>query len=177
MANQAQITSVEAIAAFRAKLIVFVSQARPVLEEVSGDVAHTRAWLQDEQRRFWETELRKRSRKLEEAKQELFNATVSQMSAVSALHRMAVQRGQRAVDEADNKLKLLKKWDHDLENRTAPLMKQVDQLHGFLLTDMARAVAYLDQVLKALEAYASVPIPGAATGSTGGGPTEAEAHA
>ena len=35
-------------------------------------------------------------------------------------------------------------------------MKQVDQLHGFLLTDMTKAVAHLDQVLKALDAYASV---------------------
>ena len=29
-------------------------------------------------------------------------------------------------------------------------MKQVDQLHSFLLTDMNKAVAHLDQVLKAL---------------------------
>ena len=91
----------------------------------------------------------------------MFNARVSQLNAASALHHMAVQRGQRAVEEAETKLKLLKKWEGELENRTAPLMKQIDQLHGFLLTDMTRAVAYLDQVLKALDAYTSVAMPGA----------------
>jgi len=47
-----------------------------------------------------------------------------------------------------------------MENRTDPLVKQVTQFHSFLTTDMKRAVAYLDQVVKTLEAYAGVPTPG-----------------
>ena len=38
MAGQAQITSVEALAAFRADLIVFLTQMQPVLDEVGGEV-------------------------------------------------------------------------------------------------------------------------------------------
>jgi hypothetical protein len=63
----------------------------------------------------------------------------------------------------------LKKWGRDLENRTDPLVKQVTQLHGFLTIDMGRAVAYLVQVVKVLEAYADVPSPGNATGLTSPG--------
>jgi len=69
---------------------------------------------------------------------------------------MTMQRSQRAVHVAEAKLKLLKRWDNELDNRAAPLLKQAEQLHGFLATDMTRAVAYLDQVLKALEAYQNV---------------------
>jgi hypothetical protein len=72
---------------------------------------------------------------------------------------MAVQRTQRAVHEAETKMKLLKRWDNELDNRSAPLMKQIEQLHGFLASDMARAVAYLDQTLKALDAYRNVGAP------------------
>jgi hypothetical protein len=79
---------------------------------------------------------------------------------------MAVHRAARAAREAEAKLTLLKKWDLDLENRTDPLVKQVTQLHGFLTIDMGRAVAYLVQVVKALEAYADVAAPGNATGLT-----------
>ena len=82
---------------------------------------------------------------------------------------MAVQRAERAVREAEAKLALLKKWDRELENRTDPLVKQVTQLHGFLTTDMGRAVAYLAQVVKALEAYADVAAPGGLTGLTATG--------
>src|SRR5271154_3028156 len=120
MAEKAQITSVEAIESFRADLIVFLGQARPALEEVGSEMTRMKLWLQDDRRVFWETELRKRSRKLEEAKQELFNATLSQLNEASALHHMAVQRGQRAVQEAEDKLKILKKWERELENHAAP---------------------------------------------------------
>jgi hypothetical protein len=157
MAEKAQVTSVEAIESFRAKLIVFLGQARPVLEEVGNELTRTQNWLQNDQRRFWETELRRRERRLEEANQELFNATLSSLqSGTVALQQMAVQRAQRAVREAEAKLGVVKKWEAELENRTAPLKKQTEQLHGFLATDMIRAVAYLDQILRTLDAYRNV---------------------
>jgi len=157
MAEKAQITSVEAIESFRVQLIVFLGQARPVLEEVGNEMSRTRLWLQNDQRMFWEHELRLRNRKLEEAKQELFNSTISNIpTGTTALLQMTMQRSQRAVHDAEAKLKFLKRWDNELDNRAAPLLKQAEQLHGFLATDMTRAVAYLDQVLKALEAYQNV---------------------
>ena len=153
MAETAQITSVAALEAFRAKLIVYLGQARPALEEVSGEVARTRQWLLDDRGRYWEGELRRRNRRLEEAREELFSAKLSSLQESSPMHHLAVQRAQRAVQEAEEKLKIIKKWDRDLENGTAPLMKQVEQLHGYLHVEMARAVAQLDQMLKALDAY------------------------
>jgi len=159
MTGQAQITSVEAIESFRAKLIVFLGQARPVLDEAANELSRTRLWLQNDQRAFWEHELRLRGRRLEEAKQELFNAKLSQFQESTALHVMTVQRTQRAVEDAEHHLGSLKKWDRELENRAAPLMKQTEQLQGFLASDMGRAVAYLDQALRALDAYRDVASP------------------
>ncbi len=173
MAGKAQITSVEALENFRAQLIVFLSQARPVLEEVGNEMSRTRLWLQHDQKLAWEQELRRRERRLEEAKQELFNATISSIpTGTSAILQMAVQRTQRAVQAAESKLKLLKRWDNELDNRAAPLMKQIEQLHGFLASDMAGAVAYLDQALKALDAYRSVGAPTVAKTSTAEPATE-----
>ena len=156
MAQQAQITSVEAIESFRASLVVYLSQMRPLLDEISREAVQTRLWVQNDRRRFWELELRRRLRKLEEARQELFNAKLSILQEASSLHYMAVQRAQRAVAEAEAKLSVIKKWNLELEDRAAPLTKQVEQLHGFLIMDMGRAVAYLDQVLDALAAYRGV---------------------
>jgi hypothetical protein len=104
-------------------------------------------------------ELRRRQRKLDEAKQELFNNSLSQFqTGNAAFSQMAVQRAQHAVREAEAKMGVLKKWDSELENRTAPATKQIELLHGFLATDMKRAVAYLDQMLKTLDAYRNVSI-------------------
>ena len=165
MAQQAQITSVEAIESFRASLVVYLSQMRPLLDEISREAVQTRLWVQNDRRRFWELELRRRLRKLEEARQELFNAKLSILQEASSLHYMAVQRAQRAVAEPEAKLSVIKKWNLELEDRAAPLTKQVEQLHGFLIMDMGRAVAYLDQVLDALAAYRGVTPGNARSGS------------
>ena len=163
MSDKAQITSVEALESFRARLIVFLGQARPVLEEVGNEMSRTRLWLQHDHRLFWQTELRRRERRLEEAKQELFTATLASLQTGNApLLKMTLQRAQQAVHEAEAKLKILKRWDTELDHRAAPLMKQTEQLQGFLVTDMSRAVAYLDQALKALDAYRNVAAPGGA---------------
>ncbi len=167
MPGQAQITSVEAIAAFRAELVVYLAQMKPVLDEVTNEVQHTRSWLQDDRRRFWQQELRVRGRRLEEAKQELFNASISQMGDAKSFQQMAVQRAQRGLREVEDRRVVIKKWERELDDRSAPLVKQMEQLHGFLGVEMAKAVAYLDQALKALDAYQSVAPPRAEkTGET-----------
>ena len=166
MADRAQVTSVEAVESFRAALIVFLTKARAVLEEACDEVLRTRQWVQNDQRRLWEHEMKVRARKLEEARAELFRAKLSQFQASTTLQQMAVHRADRALREAEAKLAVLKKWDRELENRTDPLVKMLTQMHGFLITDMAQAVAYLAQVVKTLEAYAAVAAPGGAPALT-----------
>jgi hypothetical protein len=129
---------------------------RPTLEEVSDEVLRLQFWLQNDQRRHWENEMRRRGLKLEEAKREMFNTALSHLQEATSLQRMAVQRAQHAVREAEEKLDTVKKWERALEDRTAPLIKRVEELHGFLIMDMGRAVTQLVQIVKALEAYAKV---------------------
>jgi hypothetical protein len=163
MSPRAQVTSVEAIEAFRSNLIVFLSKARPAVEEVSSEVMRTRLWVQEDQRRFWENQLRLRSRKLERAQAELSSARMSLIPTGTSTQQMDVRRALGAVREAEDKLSMLKKWNREMENHTAPLLKQVEQLHGFLCSDLTKAVAYLAQVVKTLEAYANVASGGAGT--------------
>src|SRR5487761_2023296 len=156
MPGQAQITSVAALAAFRSDLIVFLAQLQPVLDEVASEVVRMKFWLQNDQRETWERQARLRRRRLEEAQAELFNARLSRLQESSSLQQMVTQRAQQAVQESEQKLAFLKKWDRDLENQAEPLIKQVDQLQGFLANDLARAVTYLTQIIQTLEAYTEV---------------------
>lgn len=161
MPQQAKITSVEAIEAFRAQLVIYLSQIRPVLDEISSEVLRTRSWLEDDRRRHWQQEMRSKSRKLEDAKQELFTASLSKFGEATGFQQMTVQRAQRDMRVVEEKLTVIKRWDRDLDNKTSPLVKQMEQLHGFLSVEMERAVAYLDQTIRALDAYRSVTPPAA----------------
>jgi len=153
MAERAQVASLEAIESFRAALILYLSKARPALEEISSEVQRSRQWLQHDQRRLWENEMRTRAKKLERAKAELFSVELSRLQEVSAAQQMAVHRAEHSVRDAEAKLAMLKKWDRDLDNRTEPYSKQIEQMHDFMTTEMPRAVASLSQIIKALEAY------------------------
>lgn len=157
MAGTANITSTDAVTAFRAQLIVYLGKARPLLEELSGEIIRVRQWLDNDKRLYWEHQFRLRTRKLEEARAELFNARLSKLQEATALQAMEVQRAERALRDCESKLNMIRKWSRNLEPMTSPLLKQAEQLQTYLATDMTRAVAHLDQIVRALETYANIP--------------------
>ena len=164
MPERAHVTSVDALESFRASLIVYLSKARPTLEEVTADVQRTRSWLESEQRTYWENEFRRRSRALDEAQAALFSSTISKLREVSAAEQMAVQRAKRALEEAEAKLRVVKQWNRVFDNRVDPLVKQMEKLHSVLANDMVKAVAYLAQAIDTLHNYAGI-IPSPTTGA------------
>jgi uncharacterized protein YpbB len=172
MPVRAKVKSLEEIEAFRSSLVTYVSQARAALEEISSEVIRTRVWIEDDQRTNWEHELRRRGRALEEAQAALFSARLSTFTANGiSLEQIAVQRARRAVEEANVKLRVLKKWARDFESVVQPQLKQVEKLHTVLSHDMAKGLAELSQIITVLAAYAEQgkPAPAAqpSTGPTG----------
>jgi DNA repair ATPase RecN len=163
MPERAKVTSADALDGFRSAIINYVSKARPTIEEVSADAMRTRLWLENEQRTHWEAEFRRRAKELEMAQSALFSARVGSLSQETGAELMAVQRAKRALDEADTKLRVLKKWTREYEGRVQPLVKQTEKLHTILTNDMVKAVAYLTQTLNTLAAYADIKPPPEAT--------------
>jgi hypothetical protein len=157
----AHVTSVEALEAFRTSLLLYVSKARPTVEEVSSDVLRTRLWLENDQRMHWETQVRRRAKALEQAEQALSSARISNLREASTSEQMAVRKAKHALEEAEAKLKVLKYWNREFENRAEPLVKQLEKLHTVLSTDMLQANAYLSQAIDTLSAYAEIAPPSA----------------
>lgn len=155
MAEQAHIGSIDDIALFRAQFLTFLSGARAAVEECGVDVAHQQSWLEHDRRRHWEAEAARRQRKLEEARQSLFQESISTQRGPASWHQMQVHRAERALEEAQGKLQRIRLWSRDLENRSLPMVKQVERLHTILTIDMARAVNHLNQILATLDAYTS----------------------
>jgi predicted ATPase len=159
MAERAQVSSIDALEAFRSNLVIYVSKARPALEEVSAEVVRTRAWLETEKRAYWENQVRRRRKELEAAQEALFSARISNLRKESAAEQLAFHRARRAVDEAEDKLRILKKWTREFDTRVQPLLKQTEKLHTLLSHDMSLALAYLTEALNLLAAYAEIKAP------------------
>ena len=159
MPESARVSSIEAIAAFRARLLVFLTKSRPALEEVSGEIMRTRLWLQNDQRIHWEGQIRQRAKKLETAQHELYSARLARIREVTTAEQSAVNKTRRALDEAEEKLRTLKRWNRDFDSQVEPLVKQVDKLQTFLVHDLTKAGVHLAQILKSLDAYANAGAP------------------
>jgi chromosome segregation ATPase len=159
MTERAQVTSVAALESFRAALLVFLTHARASVDEARGDVLRTRLWLENDQTRHWENQLRVRGLVLERAQAEMFGARMSKFGGDVQEKQAAVRRAKQALAEAEEKMKLLKKSERELDHDSEPLLKQVEKLQGFLSGDMGLAVVQLNEFIKALEAYAGVAAP------------------
>ena len=162
MPERAKVTSLEALEAFRSRLIIYRDKAGRVLDEVAEEVLRTRVWLQSDRITFWEGQIRKRHKELEMRQQELFSAQLSGLRDASFVQQQAVQRARRSIGEAEDKLRVVKQWSRQFDQRVEPLGKQVEKLRTNLTHDLGLAVAYLSEVTKTLSEYAEMTPGGSA---------------
>ena len=73
--------------------------------------------------------------------------------------RPELQRAKRALHEAEEKLRLIKRWSMEFDHRVDPLVKQLESLRTMLGNVMPRAVAHLGQMVQTLDAYSGVAAP------------------
>ncbi len=156
MADQAHVTSFDAIETFRAELITYVAKTRPIVEDACDEVARTREWIENDRRVYWENQARRRERILEDAQQALFSAKLSNLRDVRTAEQMAVLKARRSVDEAHAKLRKIRKWMREYDNHLQPLLKELEHLRSMLGVDLPKAALVLARVVKALEAYVRV---------------------
>lgn len=175
MSTKANISSIDALATFRAQLIVALEKLTTAVDDASDDVSRTRVWLQHEQRMFWEGELKRRAKILEMAQQELFSSRISSLEPSTLDRQMAVRKAKNAVDEAMTKLQVLKKWNRVFDSEVEPLGRQLDKVRGVLSGDMVEAVAFLTQAVKALDDYTRITSQAPAVSLAAPAPTEEKA--
>src|SRR5690606_1152100 len=147
------VTSVEALENFRANLIVYLSKARSTLEEVSDAVIRARIWLETDGRANWEAQVRSVAHKLQRVEQSLVSSAFSNLLEVSPADRSAVTKAKRIMEEAENKLRVVKKWNRDFASHVEPLARQLEKLQTVLTNNLPQAIAYLSNAVKTLDSY------------------------
>lgn len=162
MADQARISNLDAIDAFRSALIVFISKTRMALDQAQDAVKKTRGWLQTEQPQFWTAQIKQRQKKLDQANAELMSARMSEFIDSPVVQQAAVRKARYALEEAQQRLDRTKTWARDFDRLVDPLAKKLDGLRDYLDNDLARAVAHLVEIQKILAAYAEASAPPAA---------------
>ena len=155
MTNQrsANVKSTDPIEEFRTRLVIYLSKMRPLLDDAQDEVLRTREWMRSDRSLHWENELKRRSRALEQAQQALFAAQFSNLRETSSAELLAVERAKRAVVEAQEKLRIIKKWGLEFEHQILPLLKHLEQLRTTFSNELPKGAEYLTQVIQAIEGY------------------------
>ena len=152
MSDKAHLSSAEALEVFRTRLIRYLEKATLVVDEAGGEVRRVRIWLR-ERKKFWERQLRLRSRALEEAQHEAFGARLSPFKQSSEARQMAVRRAKISLRQAEEKLRLTKLWNRRYEGEAESLGREVEKLRTVLIQDIKKGSAGLERILRSLDGY------------------------
>lgn len=156
MPDRAKVTSLEAIENFRAKLIIYRDKAGRVLDEVSDEVIRTRLWLENDRPAFWENQMRRLRRELEQRQQELFSAQMSGLRDASYMQQQAVQKAKNAIREAEDKMHVVRNWRRQFDHQVAPAGRQVEKFRHTVGHEMGLALAWMNELIKTLTDYAEL---------------------
>lgn len=159
MSDQVKISSIDALEAFRADLIQYIAKARVALEDMEGDVRRTQTWLDTDRAQHWAGQMKLWTKHLHQAEQELYSANLTNPQAANAFQKMAVLKAKRKLDEAEDKMRVVKKWRQSFENRATPLLRQLDPMFFLVGQQLPKGVFALGESIKALQAYAEKNAP------------------
>ena len=155
-ATNARVTSIDALDDFRAKLLVYITRARRLLDDVNDDVVRTRAWLQSDRLPYWKKQVWLKQKELAAADQELMTARLSDMPEAVQARRMVVNKCKAALRETEERLEGVKKWVKHYGSAVEPKAKVVIQMRQVVDHDLRKAVAFLENAASTLTDYAEI---------------------
>ncbi len=159
MAERAAIESLDALLRLRAALCVLAEDAGIALAEADAEILRTASWLREEQQLYWKREVEKQSELVARARSALKRKEAmktplgGRYSTVEEEKNLA--RVQRRLDEARARRANVRRWLRVLDEE-AFAYKSMAQGLGYLIEgEVPKALARLDHMICALQAYAS----------------------
>lgn len=153
MVDQARVSSIDALERFRANLIVFATASNQCIDEASDEIRRMRSWISDDRRHHWTLEIRRRTKALGQAEQELLAARLSNLKDSTTLQENGVRKAREALRDAEEKLQKVKLWAQRFEQLIEPLAKRLSSLRHTLGHDIPKALAFLVRAQTTLADY------------------------
>jgi hypothetical protein len=165
MSESVQVSSIDALRQFRAKLCEFGVDGLESLAAVELELRHMEDWLA-ERLKYWELQLRDRGEDLSRAKAAMVRhkwGSKDGKGVGTTEVEMEVKKAKRRIEEAEAKIEVTKRWQRELPKAVHEYEGPARQLTGYLESDLKQVLALLDRMATSLEAYVAISAP------TGGG--------
>ena len=159
MSGPANVTSIEAIKAFRPALLGFDKSVEDAVTTLTLEVRRAVEWLEHDRAIYWPKELRRREEALQQAKSNLHICLASRIGdheAACTDQKKDFKKAQQLVNIARQKVEAVKQWCRVIRHEAEEFEAKVSQLPSYMETDFKRSIAVLDRIIHELEQYANL---------------------
>jgi hypothetical protein len=159
----ANVASIAAIRAFRAALRQFAEDAAEALVALDLEVARGADYIQHDRMNFWPAQVRHSWDEVAEARialQRRRAVSVADHRSACDEEKKALARAQQRLRAAQEKVDIVRNWCRLLNQEVEEYQGRIGRLRHLLETDLPRAVAALEHMLCALDAYTAITTPG-----------------
>lgn len=172
VADKARVHAVESLRDLKPALVSFAEDVAVALTSAEADATRAAMRLRSERLPYWKKEVRVREEALTRAKTEMSMKKIMRdgEDRTSVDDRKAVDKAKARVEEARAKLETTMRWVRELDKEATRFSGQVQPLKSFVAAEMPRAIAELERLTGALEAYVAIgakPAPRAARAEGG----------
>ncbi len=161
--QRARINSIEVIAELKGALRQFAQTASTALNETEAEIQHTLNWLESDQKNHWQRQVRRFAERVHQAKEALRSKKLLQPDHHSrfstAEEEKNLARAKRALDEAERKLQITRRWAIDLKKHAVECKGRLQPLVRLIEALIPKASIRLDNLTKSLDAYLAVNPP------------------
>jgi hypothetical protein len=156
MGEHAAVHSIEGLKDFRVALALFAEDALSALGAVDMEVKRTVHWVHYDRRAYWQEQIKRRRELVSMAQAEVFRRKLSKTadnSPAMSEQKELLRKAEASLHDAERRIELVKKWEPALQQAVLEYKASRARIKNLASGDVPRAIALLERLIVALEAY------------------------
>jgi hypothetical protein len=156
MGEHAAVHSIDGLKDFRVALALFSEEALAALGAVNMEVRRTVQWVTYDRRAYWQEQIKRRREMVSQAQAEVFRrklAKTADNAPAMSEQKELLRKAEASLRDAEHRMGLVKKWEPLLQQAVLEYHASTRRISNLASGDVPRAIALLERLIDALEAY------------------------
>ena len=178
MSDQADVKSIDTLAFVKGAFASFAHETNQAVSEIEIQGQRAVEWITVDQAAFWKAEIRRRTDLVNKAIKDLEHCRtfkkVGDNTPSCVEEKKALEKARRLLETAERKAEAVRRWTPVVQQQFRETCVRLVRFREVIDVDCPRAMAQLEKMLKALDAYRNTSGPRPAGGeeaASGGGPS------
>jgi hypothetical protein len=162
MDRSAHVTSIDAVRTLRAGVLQFEADARDAVSMLQMEVRRAVDWIENDRSRYWSHQAKRASDWVKQARNDLERAELtygSEEPPPCTEQKKVLAQAKRRLQLCEEKIKAVRRWVRLVRAELNEFDGQMARMNNYLDTDVPRAAAALERMLRALEKYVASTQP------------------